>query len=500
MDTHMPHLEMEPSVGRSARLPDEPDLDTSGPVEASHRSAPNTEAYVDQSVPARPRKRRGRLLSGVGLGALIVASAGVFLLSPFNTVVPVPPEIRKAVQAAFPYAAGAVDQARQAVVHQWQEVQHAAEPGAQGTAMERPQTSPPADPVVAPAASLAATRLPARTGSVTAPLYEAQPREQSLSEVLSLGAVKPNAVVAPPSEKPQFPAASARTPTKAQVAPPAQTADLTGIQEPGAAAMAAAAPLTPARADITSAVTQAALGSASATVSKPTDSVPTASPPDDGAAKPQVAAIVVAPREPPAAPVSVSAPSGATGGRLNTAADVPTTLVLSVPPGHQEQAEVLQYVTGLTGEIARLRMENETLRKDVGRRMAEQDGRLADFNRRVSIAEARSALKQVADAGRSDDAPSASGPRLLQQVSNTPAAALPPNDARAAVNVGNRLRYRVQAASPGLALLAEVGRGGGEGAQLQVAVGDQIPGYGVVKSVSQRGPNWVVQTERGAID
>ena len=42
-------------------------------------------------------------------------------------------------------------------------------------------------------------------------------------------------------------------------------------------------------------------------------------------------------------------------------------------------------------------------------------------------------------------------------------------------------KYRLQAASPGLAMLAEVDRGGGEGAQIQVAVGDTVPGYGRVK-------------------
>jgi hypothetical protein len=60
-------------------------------------------------------------------------------------------------------------------------------------------------------------------------------------------------------------------------------------------------------------------------------------------------------------------------------------------------------------------------------------------------------------------------------------------------------KYRVQAASPGLAMLAEVDRGGGDGAQVQVTVGDDLPGYGKVKSVSQRGTSWVVTTEKAVI-
>jgi hypothetical protein len=48
-------------------------------------------------------------------------------------------------------------------------------------------------------------------------------------------------------------------------------------------------------------------------------------------------------------------------------------------------------------------------------------------------------------------------------------------------------------------LLTEVARGGGDGAQIQVTVGDTVPGWGKVKSVSQAGTSWVVATEHGVI-
>ena len=73
------------------------------------------------------------------------------------------------------------------------------------------------------------------------------------------------------------------------------------------------------------------------------------------------------------------------------------------------------------------------------------------------------------------------------------AAALPGSDKSPAK------RYRVQAASPGLALLAEIDRGGGDGAQLEVLVGDTIPGYGKITAIGQRGTAWVVTTEHGNI-
>jgi len=50
---------------------------------------------------------------------------------------------------------------------------------------------------------------------------------------------------------------------------------------------------------------------------------------------------------------------------------------------------------------------------------------------------------------------------------------------------------------PGLAMLALVDRSGGEGAQIQVTTGDQVPGYGRVTAIQQRGASWIVQTDKG---
>jgi hypothetical protein len=57
----------------------------------------------------------------------------------------------------------------------------------------------------------------------------------------------------------------------------------------------------------------------------------------------------------------------------------------------------------------------------------------------------------------------------------------------------------VQAASPGLAMLAEVDRTGDVGNLLQVSIGDEVPGYGKVKSIAQQGAAWVLTAERGTI-
>ena len=60
-------------------------------------------------------------------------------------------------------------------------------------------------------------------------------------------------------------------------------------------------------------------------------------------------------------------------------------------------------------------------------------------------------------------------------------------------------RYRIQAASPGLAMLSELDATGTGERQLTISPGDVLPGYGRVASVSQRGTAWVVKAERGLI-
>lgn len=59
--------------------------------------------------------------------------------------------------------------------------------------------------------------------------------------------------------------------------------------------------------------------------------------------------------------------------------------------------------------------------------------------------------------------------------------------------------YRVQAGSPGAAVLSEVGAGPERAARLLVMVGDQLPGAGRVPAIVQRGRAWIVRTERGVI-
>lgn len=483
MDTNVTHLDADASIEHIARLPNEPDLD-----HIAHHAAPLVdETSGDVLQPNLPLRRRGQLLSTVALSVLVVAIGGVLYLSPFNTFVPVPSQLVAFVGDATHLLGG----------NSPQQLSQANEPGVSSPPTASPSAQKPkafahTNPVVAPAASLAATRVPPRPDTIASSLYTAQPREQSLKELLDLHSGEQNA----PSDRQTDPIAAK---------PASNPSATTEAQEPGSLASPAPSKLVPAQVDITSSVTQAALSKTTqpSIVSEPTPvSSAALSAPSPTVPVPTITVSVDAPLKPtgqaPLAQPIQTSPSSSNAA-VQVALAKPPNLVLAVPDGHQEQAEVLQYVTGLSSEIARLRTENEMLRKDVARRIAEQDGRLADFNRRVSIAEARAALRSASDAGKSDEAPAEPITRVAAQP--VLPQTTPGNPARLGIQPApTRARFHVQAASPGLALLAEVGRGGGDGAQLQVAVGDQVPGYGVVKSVSQRGPNWVVLTEHGSIE
>jgi hypothetical protein len=152
-------------------------------------------------------------------------------------------------------------------------------------------------------------------------------------------------------------------------------------------------------------------------------------------------------------------------------------------------------VTQMAAMVRDLRAQDASLRSDFAKTSADTDKRLDDFERRLVLAEARNAVASADAAGTIDDAAAVHPVAPAAPVTVTrPAVALP------ADRNSTAKRYRVQAASPGLALLAEIDRGGGNGAQIQASVGDTIPGYGRVKSVSQHGTTWLVTTEHGNIE
>jgi hypothetical protein len=157
----------------------------------------------------------------------------------------------------------------------------------------------------------------------------------------------------------------------------------------------------------------------------------------------------------------------------------------------------------LGAQLRDLRVQVAQVQRDYGKGAADIRAQIADLERRVAMSEAARAVAaataplevpgDVAPAPASSSAPAqrmAPAPPVMLASATAPARAPGP---------ALRTRYHVQAASPGMAFLAEVDRSGDEGAQLEVAVGDTIPGYGAVRSIGQRGTAWVVATEHGDI-
>ena len=160
-----------------------------------------------------------------------------------------------------------------------------------------------------------------------------------------------------------------------------------------------------------------------------------------------------------------------------------------------QEIQVLSLVTQLGAIIRDQRTEIASLRADQEKTSSTVQVRLNDFDRRLLLAEARGAIGAAMGAATTVSAAATTSiapPAGKSPVELTTAATVAPPDSRPH-------RYRVQAASPGLAMLAEIDRSGGEGAQLQVAIGDTVPGYGKVTDIAQHGTAWVVQTEHSAI-
>lgn len=170
-----------------------------------------------------------------------------------------------------------------------------------------------------------------------------------------------------------------------------------------------------------------------------------------------------------------------------------------------QETQLLAMITEVSSLVRKTRAELATLTEVETKSRASVEGKLEDFERRLNLSEARRALDEAKDVSVA--------PPASPQAQPAPPAPAPAGKAKGGPQKGVATasmqtdgavsttppRYRVQAASPGLAMLAEVERSGEESAPLQVAVGGEVPGYGRVTKISQRGSEWVVQTEKGPI-
>ena len=417
------------------------------------------------SVPARPR-RRTALLAGAGMLGVAVAG-GAFLFSPYNTFVPVdtgrlgsqarqlaasaglpvPPVVAPAAKLATAPRREAGPVYREGVGPRTPDEQLAEIQGfRRGAAAEAGEGRPEGAPATPP------------------------PRAATVAQAASTGVAGEVGAGTAPAPTPRLPVSLVPRPAAAPVA------------EPGAPSLAVQASATAAPSP---APAPAPLAPTTAAPSVLPESPVTAAPvqPDPAPAAPRPAAPVPAPADPVALAVELR----------------------PAPLTRTEQVEVLNLVTRLGVVLRDLRAENAALRADQKATAERVDTAVADFERRLLLAEARGAMNAAMgiDPGPATAPTSAptvrAGRPLGAPVQPVGVQVQTPGAPASAPAAGGPQRWRVTAASPGLAMLSELDRSGGEGSQIQVQVGDQVPGHGKITAIQQRGTAWVVKTAAGDI-
>jgi hypothetical protein len=143
-------------------------------------------------------------------------------------------------------------------------------------------------------------------------------------------------------------------------------------------------------------------------------------------------------------------------------------------------------VTRLTGQV-------KDLEGQVRTESAGAQEKLADLTRRVSLSESKSAITAAERANGSQ----------VAEASAASASAGVEGQAEGVrikvAGVDQKRNYRIQAASPGLAMLSAID-GGPDDRPIEVAIGTDLPGYGKVRSIEQHGQAWVVKADRGSIE
>jgi hypothetical protein len=470
MDTHI-----HPDPGNTASGPlhvslpeDVFDLER-GKSDAKAAGAPSAspEERLSPAEEPRPSRRRGLLL-GSAACVVVLGVGAAYFFSTYNTAYPVP---------------------RMAST-----LRHLANEAGIGQ---------PA--VLAPSAHLARVNAPPLPPPGKREAYTPVPRKSEVDEILALRAGTPAGASADAATPPAHAAAPADSPVPAflpgEPGGPAISSNPATIaaQQPSAVAPKpdAATPSPAAKPDLTQSIVagmrdrDGALGNGAPAAQVASTAAP-------------VSLRVPEPKKPaPALPVltpAQSQPQSDTAA-VSPQADAATSAATlqAAPMSTPEQVQVLELVTRLGTLVADQRREVDQLRADLARSRVDETAQIDDFQRRLTFAEAQRSLAKASGVAADPAPTSATIPVSEPATSGVRPTLIVARAALPADPSQQVQRYRVQAASPGLAMLAAIDRAGDESAQLQVALGDTVPGYGRVKAVVQQGTTWVVKTERGTI-
>ena len=175
-------------------------------------------------------------------------------------------------------------------------------------------------------------------------------------------------------------------------------------------------------------------------------------------------------------------------------------MLQTAPLSPPEQVRLIDMLKEYGAQLRDTRSKVAQLEDTVAKLQAEVDAKTTSFETRLGLAEVGTVLAQSARAGRTEPAATITV-QPLQRVAAIGRAALPAPAASAPAGPATRTvrDYRIQGASPGLAVLSTLNPLPGGQPVLEVAVGSEVPGVGRIKSIAQRGTAWIVQTDAGAI-
>ena len=189
------------------------------------------------------------------------------------------------------------------------------------------------------------------------------------------------------------------------------------------------------------------------------------------------------PQEPAANPSAAGQPDAQGASKAPPGADPASAAGTPSPDPADAPAPqaLVNMVAALADDIAQERRSDADMRQQIASLLRDTDQRLSDFDRRQSVVEA----KPIPALARASSGQASAGTLSAMRVA---VSAPPPPGGRP---------YEIRAASPGVAVLGTLD---GMPAVVEIAVGDQVPGYGRVNAIAQKGHAWAVLCEHGTIE
>jgi hypothetical protein len=236
----------------------------------------------------------------------------------------------------------------------------------------------------------------------------------------------------------------------------------------------------------------------SAPVSRPMSAAPVADPraekvaslPPPASAPAVVTSVAAAPAPEAEAPgLGQAAKIESRLGELEAAIKEPSKANVTRADVDRAETQTSDQIARLAAIVTRLTGQVKDLEDQVRSESTGAQEKLADLTRRVSLSESKSAVAAAESANGAHVAEAASAGVEGQAQGGR----------MKVVGVDQKRSYRIQAASPSLAMLSAID-GGPDDRPLEVAIGTDLPGYGKVRSIEQHGQAWVVKADRGSIE